>query len=105
VTTWRRDRALSAEMAARMDLAALVPACRTTGVPSDTDLRLWCAVETLVLLTEEFPEVLDALLAAAPEEVLAGASHRLVRKSELFLLLHHPRKSGPKPEKGHDNDV
>jgi hypothetical protein len=100
MTTWRRDRALSAEVAARMDLAALVQACRTTGVPEGTELRLWAAVETLVVLTEQFPEVLDGLLAAVPTEVLAGASHRLVRKSELFLLLHHPRKSGNKPEKG-----
>jgi hypothetical protein len=100
MTTWRADRAASDEVAARMDLAELVQACRTTCVPEGTELRLWCAVETLVLLTEEFPEVLDALLAAAPAEVLEGASHRLVRKSELFLL-HFPRKSpGNKPEKG-----
>lgn len=98
--TWRQDRALSAELAARMDLAALVQACRTTGVPEGTELQLWCAVETLVLLTEEFPGVLDALLAAAPAEVLAGGAHRLVRRSELFLL-HFPRKSpGTRPEKG-----
>lgn len=102
MTTWRRDKAAADDLSARMDVCALLAGLRDgIEVPEGTEPRLWFAVETLFLMGLAHPETLAFLLGAVQPEVLEGASHRLVRKSELFLLLHFPRKSpGPKPEKG-----